>query len=141
MADGNDASQRVSEPDPALKRLDRLVGAWSMKGCPVGSNEVTITGKATFKWLHREGGKGGGFFLQQDMDMGYAGKAIRSHEVIYYNPETKAFSSHVYSNMASDPWPYEWDIQGDVWTISIAYGNGGTTSTTPAPRRSIPRRR
>jgi hypothetical protein len=24
--------------------------------------------------------------------------------------------------MAPDPWPYEWDIRGDVWTISIKSG-------------------
>ena len=52
----------------------------------------------------------------------YAGKPISAHELIGYNPMTKAFSSHVYSNVAPDPWPYEWDMQGDRWTISIKYG-------------------
>lgn len=47
------------------------------------------------------------------------GKPIKSHELIGYNPKTKAFSSFVYSNMAPDPWPYDWDIDGDDITISI----------------------
>jgi hypothetical protein len=36
--------------------------------------------------------------------------------------KSQAFSSYVYSNMAPDPWPYEWDIQGDTWTIAIDHG-------------------
>ena len=35
--------------------------------------------------------------------MDYAGKPIKSHELMGYNPKTKAFSSYVYSNMAPDP--------------------------------------
>ena len=44
--------QSVPKPDPALKRLDRLVGTWRMKGHPLGSHEENITGTTTFKWLH-----------------------------------------------------------------------------------------
>ena len=54
--------------------------------------------------------------------MDYDGKPIKSHELIGYNPKTRAFSSYVYSNMAPDPWPYEWDVQDDGWTISIKHG-------------------
>jgi len=103
------------KPDPALKRLEPLIGTWKLKGHAVGSDEYNIEGTTRFKWLSD-------FFLQQDMEMDYAGKRIRSHELIGYNPETKAFSSFVYSNMAPDPWPYDWDIQGDQWTISIKHG-------------------
>jgi hypothetical protein len=42
-----------------------------------------------------------------------AGTPIKSRELIGYDPKTKAFSSFVYSNMAPDPWPYSWDVQGD----------------------------
>jgi hypothetical protein len=108
--------QDVPQPDPALQRLDRLVGTWSMKGRPLGADKDTITGTTTFKWLP------GGFFLQQDMEMDYDGTPIKSHEIIGYDTKTKAFSSNVYSNMAPDPWPYVWDIQGDTWTISVNYG-------------------
>ena len=112
--------QEAPKPDPALERLNRLVGRWTMKGRPVGSKKYTITGKTTFKWLHGRAGKS--FFLQQDMEMDYAGTPIKSREIIGYDPKTKAFSSYVYSNMAPDPWPYEWDVQGDKLTISIKSG-------------------
>jgi hypothetical protein len=98
-------------PNPALKRLDRLVGTWRLKGHAIGSDEENIVGTTTFKWLH--GNSGSSYFLQQDMEMDYAGAPIKSHELIGYNPKTGAFSSYVYSNMAPDPWPYEWNIGAD----------------------------
>lgn len=110
MADG---AEQPPKPHPELKRLDRLVGTWKMKGHAVGSDENNILGETTFKWLD------GGFFLQQDMKMDYAGTPITSHELIGYDPMTKAFASFVYSNMAPDPWPYTWDVQGDDITIAI----------------------
>jgi hypothetical protein len=112
---------KPARPDPALKRLERLVGTWSMTGRPLGSDKDSISGTTSFKWLH--GAEGTSFFLQQDMDMDYDGKPIRSHELIGYDPKTKAFASHVFSNMAPDPWPYEWDVQGDDLTISIKKGH------------------
>jgi hypothetical protein len=101
------------KPDAALKRIDRLVGTWRLRGRSLGSDQYTITGTTTFKWLY------GGFFLVQDMDMDYAGTAIKSHELIGYDPKSKTFASTVFSNMAPDPWPYQWDIDGDDITISI----------------------
>ena len=109
--------QEAPTPDPALKRLDRLVGTWKIKGRPLGSDDYSVNGTTRYSWLHDEAGKS--FYLQQDMDMDHDGKRIKAHELIGYNPKTKAFSSFVYSNMAPDPWPYEWDIQGDDFTISI----------------------
>jgi hypothetical protein len=35
----------LPRPDPALKRLDRLVGSWAMEGNLVGSNEKNIKGE------------------------------------------------------------------------------------------------
>lgn len=110
------AQQDAPIPDPALERLERLVGTWTMKGRPIGADEDSIKGKTTFAWLH---GENGSFFLRQDMEMDYDGKPIRSHELIGYDPKTGAFSSLVFSNMAPDPWPYEWDIRGDDITIAI----------------------
>jgi hypothetical protein len=113
MARDGDNEQRKPLPDEALKRLDRLVGTWRMQGHAVGSDENNITGETTFKWLD------GGFFLEQNMRMDYAGQPITSRELIGYDPKTKAFASFVYSNMAPDPWPYTWDVQGDEITIAI----------------------
>lgn len=109
--------QEAPTPDPALARLDRLVGTWELKGRPVGADEFSIRGTTRFTWLHDPQGQS--FFLQQDMAMDYDGKQIKSHELIGFDPETKAFASFVYSNMAPDPWPYSWDVRGDDITISI----------------------
>src|SRR5687768_6070055 len=121
MAENNKTqNQSTTRPDPALKRLDRLVGSWKMKGRPLGSEEDSITGTTKFEWLHDSYDTS--FFLQQDMEMDYSGMLIKSREIIGYNPKTNAFSSFVYSNMAPDPWLYEWDIQGDNLMISIKSG-------------------
>jgi hypothetical protein len=55
------------EPDPALRRLDRLVGRWSMEGHLVGSGEKNIRGETEFRWLP------GGFFLEQRVHIDFMG--------------------------------------------------------------------
>lgn len=115
MGRANTQEQRPPKPDPALKRLECLIGTWKLEGHVIGSDDYNITGTTSFKWLND-------FFLQQDMEMDYAGTTIKAHELIGYNPKTKAFSSNVYSNMASEPWPYKWDMHRGEWTISIKHG-------------------
>jgi hypothetical protein len=119
--------QGIPKPDPTLKRLDRLVGTWSMKGRPLGVVKDTITGTTEFAWLY--GGNGESFFMQQEMDMDYDGMPIKSRELIGYDAETKAFSSYVFSNMSPDALPYKWDIQNDDLTISVKYGPMDATFT------------
>jgi hypothetical protein len=34
----------LSQPDPALKRLEKLVGTWELKGRTLNSTEDNITG-------------------------------------------------------------------------------------------------
>jgi hypothetical protein len=114
--------QSPPKPDPALQRLQPLVGTWKLTGHAVGSDENNIKGTTRFQWLHKDEDAGTGFYLQQDMEMDYAGKLIVAHELIGYNPKTDAFSSYVYQNMAPEPWPYEWDMRGNEWTISIKRG-------------------
>jgi hypothetical protein len=113
----NEPTQGVPQPDPELRRLDRLIGTWSMKGHLIGSDEENIIGQSTYQWLE------GGFFLQQDVEMDFAGMLkIKSRELIGYDPETKAFTSSVYSNLSPAPLPYKWDLQGNRLTISVSYG-------------------
>src|SRR5215211_3786405 len=101
-------------PDPALKALDPFVGTWSMKGHLLGSDEENIVGQATFKWLE------GGFFLQQDVELDFAGMfEVKSHELVGYDAETKAFPSTVFSNMSPAPLPYKWEIDGRKLRISV----------------------
>jgi hypothetical protein len=112
-----EAQAQALTPDPALKRLDRLVGTWTVKGHLIGSDEENIIGKTTFQWL------AGGFFMQQDIEMDFAGMMkIKSRELIGYDPQTKAFASTVYSNLSPTPLPYKWDLENDILRISVSYG-------------------
>jgi hypothetical protein len=118
MADNNDNTQPqgIPQPDPALKRLDRFVGTWSMEGHLVGSSENNIKGQVSYRWLP------GGFFLEQRIELDFMGMAIHSLELIGYDPETNTFPSTVYSNMSPTPLPYRWRVDDDTVTISVSYG-------------------
>jgi hypothetical protein len=104
MADNNEAqNQGMPTPDPALKRLNRLVGTWSMKGHPIGSDEDSITGTAPHSnGCRREMMTVLGFPCSRTwiwiMQVNQS-----SHEFMGYNPKTKAFSSYVYSKMLLIP--------------------------------------
>jgi hypothetical protein len=119
-----EAAQGPPTPDPALRALDQFVGSWDMKGHLLGSDEENIVGRATYRWLE------GGFFMQQDIELDFAGMVqVKSHELIGYDPETKAFSSLVFSNMAPTPLPYRWEVKGGTVTISVSHGPLDATFT------------
>jgi hypothetical protein len=112
----NQQAAERPEPDPALRRLDRLVGTWSMEGHLVGSEEKNIKGEVTFRWLP------GGFFLENRTRLDFAGTEIDALELIGYDPETKTFPSTVFSGFSATPLPYKWDVSDDTLTISVSYG-------------------
>jgi hypothetical protein len=116
-------SIELPQPDPALRRLDRLVGTWTMEGNLVSSDEKNIRGKTTFRWLP------GGFFLEQRARIDFMGLQIDSLELIGYDPETETFRSTVYSNFSPEPLPYKWDIEGDTLTITVSHGPLDATFT------------
>jgi hypothetical protein len=107
---------QMPTPDPALKRLDRFIGTWSMEGHLVGSSENNIKGRASYRWLP------GGFFLEQHIVLDFMGMEIDSQELIGYDPETKTFPSTVYSSISPAPLPYRWEVGEDTVTISVSYG-------------------
>jgi Protein of unknown function (DUF1579) len=111
MADDGTQPQ-MPTPDPALRRLDRFAGTWSMEGHLVGSTENNIKGEASYRWLP------GGFFLEQHVVLDFMGLEIDSLELIGYDPETKTFPSTVYSA----PLPYRWEVDDETVTISVSYG-------------------
>jgi Protein of unknown function (DUF1579) len=113
----------LPQPDPALRRLDRLVGRWSMEGNLLGSDEKNISGETTFRWLP------GGFFLEQRVRIDFTGLQIDGLELIGFDPETDTFPSTVYSNFSPEPLPYKWDVQGDDVTITVSYGQLDATFT------------
>ena len=95
MADDNTTTlpQGMPRPDPALTRLDRFVGTWSMEGHLVGSNEDNLTGQASYRCLP------GGFFLEQRIELDFWGMEIHSLELSGYVPETDTSPSTVYSDL------------------------------------------
>lgn len=101
---------QVPTPNPALKRLDVLVGTWDIKG-RVSGPEGEVSGEAIFKWLP------GKFFLEQRFSMNFLGQKVEGVEIIGYDPSTKAFVSSVYSNLGAAP-PYRWDVVNNVVTHS-----------------------
>ena len=113
----------LPQPNPALRRLDRLVGRWTMEGNLVGSNERNIKGVTTFRWLP------GGFFLEQRVRIDFMGQQIDALELIGYDPETDTFPSMVFSGFSPTPLPYRWEVQGDSVTISVTYGPLDATFT------------
>lgn len=114
---------QLPTPDPALRRLDRLIGTWDMEGHLVGSDETAIKGQATFRWL------AGGFFLEQRFHMNFLGMELESVELIGYDPETGTFPSTVYANIAPTPLPYRWEVDEDTLKISVSYGPMDATFT------------
>jgi Protein of unknown function (DUF1579) len=113
----------LPQPHPALRRLDRLVGRWSMKGNLVGSDEKNIKGETTFRWLP------GGFFLEQRAHIDFAGFPIDALELIGYDADTDTFPSTVFSGFSPEPLPYRWDVRGDDVKISVSYGALDATFT------------
>lgn len=118
MEDRSEALYMLPEPDPALKRLDGLVGTWSIKGHTLDSKVDNVSALTTFEWLS------GGFFLKQSFEADFMGMKIQSLEVIYYDPESDTFPSLVYSNLAGVPIPYKYDVKGKNVTITTDLAGG-----------------
>ena len=119
MANNENAQPiHMSTPDPALGRLDKLVGTWRITGRTLDSQDDNISGRVTIEWLP------GGFFQEQRGEMDFLGVKMQSLEIVGYDPETQVFFSYVYSNMGGVPLRYQWDVQGDIvthWTQGSKY--------------------
>src|SRR5690242_15547086 len=93
-------TMEAQKPDPALKRLEKLLGTWELKGRTLGAREDNIRGWTSIEWLP------GGFFLQLRGELEFMGDRIQSLELIGYDPATKSFPAWVYSNLDGQPLPY-----------------------------------
>ena len=106
------------QPDPALLRLETLIGTWELKGRTLNSQEDDISGWTTFEWLP------GGFFLQIRGEMTFKGMRSQSVEIVAYDPTSQTFPAHVYSDMSGTVLYYQWDVQGNIvthWTKGAKY--------------------
>lgn len=102
----------LPQPDPSLKRLDVLVGTWTIEGRVSGSYGE-VSGEATFEWI------AGGFYLAQRFHMNFIGQSIEGIEIIGHDPSSQCFTATLYSNMGMSP-PYKWDVQDDIVIHSTA---------------------
>jgi hypothetical protein len=118
MTDSETQSHQPSAPDPALGRLEPMVGTWSIKGRTLGSAADNVFGRITFEWLP------GGFFLKQTFEADFMGMRIQSLELIGYDTESDTFPSTVYSSLAGIPIPYRYDVRGRDVTITTDLAGG-----------------
>jgi len=92
MADKNNIQEKdeVTQPNPALKRLDVLIGTWNLTGRTLDSDQDNITGWNTFEWLP------GGFFMKSTGEINFKGVLIQSLEIIGYDPKNDTFPSSIF---------------------------------------------
>src|SRR4030095_6242907 len=111
-------ASRPPKPNPALKRLEKLVGTWNLKGRTFDSKEDNINGWVIIEWLP------GGLFLQMRGEFRMEDFAVQSLEIVGYDASKKFFSSTVYSNMDGVPSLYYWNVKGGRvthWTKGSKY--------------------
>jgi hypothetical protein len=107
MPDNNPTGKPIPAPNLALKRLEKLVGTWDLKGRTLDSQNDNISGWSTFEWMLD------GYFLKVEGEIDFKGFKIHSLEIIFYDPVSQTFPSHVYSNMSENAYPYHWDVDGN----------------------------
>jgi hypothetical protein len=99
--------QQPPTPDPDLKRLDKLVGTWTVSG---GAH-----GKVTYEWME------GGFFLMQHVDLEQDGQKIKGMEIIgHLRPFGAAPSDEIrsrYYDTMGNTLDYVYEIDGNTLTI------------------------
>ena len=132
------AHEQQPQPNPVLKSLDVMVGAWDLKGRESGTDEE-IHGQVTFEWME------GGFYLVQSVNIAYAGRRITGTEYIGYDESSEALKSYFFSNEGPGPFggvalEYVWEVGDDALTIwggfvgSPATSRGSSATTiTPSP--------
>lgn len=108
----NDQLMQFPKPNPALKRLDVLVGKWKITGRTEGSEEDNITGDVTYEWLP------GGFFLLQTGNLNFNGMVdVKGYELFGYDEETDSFKSWSFSNLFGAPANYMYQLKDGKMTI------------------------
>lgn len=120
MADDNttndaQAHDQPPQPNPALKRLDVLVGTWDLQGREAGTGGE-VHGQVAREWM------AGGFYLVQRVDIDYTGRQVAGTEYIGYDEANKALKSCFFSTGGPGPsggvaLEYVWEVGDDTRTI------------------------
>ena len=80
----DDATAHPHQPDPALRRLDRFVGTWEVRGRTLDVEDDNVSGRLAFEWLP------GGFFLIHRVDGRMGDDAVQAIEIIGYDASRQA---------------------------------------------------
>ena len=107
MTDDTMATQQPPTPSPDLKRLDRLVGTWTVTG--------GAQGQVTYEWMD------GGFFLLQQVALEQYGQRIEGLEIIGHERQFGAepsqdIKSRFYDSLGNTL-DYVYQLDGDTLTI------------------------
>jgi hypothetical protein len=94
MADDRSTTQpQPPQPDPDLRRLDRLLGTWNVSG--------GAQGRVTYEWME------GGFFLLQHVEL-EDGQKVKGIEIIGHERQfgaepSQEITSRFYDNLGNTP--------------------------------------
>lgn len=98
MGDSNNhrAGSLPATPNPALSRLDPLVGTWEISGS-------LVHGRVRFEWMT------GGHYLIQHVALVHSGRTILGVEYIGYDEDTGTLRSHFMDSNGAN-FTYTWDL-------------------------------
>jgi hypothetical protein len=108
MVDDNiDTQPQPPQPNPDLKKLDRLVGTWGVSG--------GAQGQVTYQWME------GSFFLIQHVDLEQYGQKSKGIEIIGHERPFGAepcadITSRFYDSLGNTL-DYVYELEGDTLTI------------------------
>jgi uncharacterized protein DUF1579 len=122
MADdttNNAQAHEQPEPNPALERLNVMVGTWDLRGRESGP-DGEIHGQVTFEWME------GGFYLVQRINIDHVGQKITGVEYVGYDGSNEVLKSYFFSNHGPGPFggvalEYVWEVGDDTLTIWGGY--------------------
>ena len=114
-ATNNAQAHEQPEPNPALERLNVMVGEWDLKGRESGP-DGEIRRRVTFEWME------GGFYLVQRIDIDHIGQRITGVEYVDYDESNGTLKSYLFSNTGPGPFggvalEYVREVGDDTLTI------------------------
>lgn len=102
------AAQQQPIPNPDLKNLNRLVGAWEVSG--------DAQGQIRYEWMED------GFFLIQHFDLLHNGRKVKGMEIIGHEQKfgtepSEEIKTRAYSFLDGMTLDYVYEMDGDTLTI------------------------
>lgn len=86
---------RTPYPDPALRRLDILIGNWKQEGHFTAEPTTKIMGTQSYEWME------GGFFLLSKWSSGFSGYMNGGLLIIGYHSPSEDFLMHYFDHEGS----------------------------------------